>query len=159
MSRKQDSDREPGRHDWRGWLRYSSYSAAILLLLASAMFLYARMDQFLAGDPRFTLAAPSADGESTALRIVGALHTPRAAIFQVFSEDFGRSVYLLPLEQRRRALLEIDWVRDATVSAASGRTASRCASWNANRSRSSGCRRRRIRLRAVSRWWTRKARF
>jgi cell division protein FtsQ len=116
MSRKQTSEREPGLHDWRGWLRYSSYSAAILLLLASAMFLYARMDQLLAGDPRFTLAEPSADGESSALRIVGALHTPRAAIFKVFSADFGRSVYLLPLEERRLALLEIDWVRDAAVS-------------------------------------------
>jgi cell division protein FtsQ len=116
MSRKQDPDREPGRHDWRGWLRYSSYSAAVLLLLASAMFLYARMDHMLASAPRFTLAGPDADGESPAVRVVGALYTPRAAIFQVFSEDFGRSIYLLPLEERRRALLEIDWVRDATIS-------------------------------------------
>jgi cell division protein FtsQ len=115
MSRRQSSEREPGRHDWRGWLRYSSYSAAALLLLASAMFLYARMDLLLASDPRFTLAEPSADGESPALRIVGALHTPRAAILRVFSADFGRSVYLLPLEERRRALLEIDWVKDAAV--------------------------------------------
>ena len=116
MSRKQDSEREPGRHDWRAWLRYSSYSAAVLLLLASAMFLYARVDQLLAGDPRFKLAEPSVNGESTALRIVGALHTPQAEILKVFSADFGRSIYLLPLEQRRRALLEIDWVRDATIS-------------------------------------------
>jgi cell division protein FtsQ len=116
MSRKQDSERGPGRHDWRGWLRYSCYSAAVLLLLAGAMFLYARMDLLLASDPRFTLAEPSADGDSTALQIAGALHTPRAAILRVFATDFGRSVYLLPLEKRRRALLEIDWVRDASVS-------------------------------------------
>lgn len=116
MSRRQDPEREPGLHDWRGWLRYSAYSAAILLLLASALFLYARMDQLLAGSPRFTLAGPSADGESPALRIVGASYAPRDAIIRVFSDDFGRSVYLLPLEERRRALLEIDWVRDATVS-------------------------------------------
>ena len=116
MSRKRGSEREPGRHDWRGWLRYSSYSAAVLLLLASAMFLYARMDLLLASDPRFTLAERSADGENTALQIVGAQHVPRADIVRVFSADFGRSVYLLPLEERRRALLEIDWVRDAAVS-------------------------------------------
>lgn len=116
MSRKQDPERGLGRPDWRAWMRYSSYSAAILLFLASAMFLYARMDQLLASGPEFTLAEPSADGESTALQIVGALHTPRTAIFKVFSADFGRSVYLLPLEERRRALLEIDWVRDAAVS-------------------------------------------
>jgi len=116
VSRKQDPERGLGRHDWRAWMRYSSYSAAVLLLLASALFLYARMDQLLASDPEFTLAGPSADGESPALRIAGALYTPRAAILKVFSADFGRSVYLLPLEERRRALLEIDWVRDAAVS-------------------------------------------
>jgi cell division protein FtsQ len=116
MSRKRDAEQESGRPDWRGWLRYSSYSAAVLLLLASALFLYARMDALLASDPRFTLAEPSAGGESPALVIAGALHTPRAAILKVFSADFGRSVYLLPLEERRRALLEIDWVRDAAVS-------------------------------------------
>jgi cell division protein FtsQ len=116
MSRRPISEREPGRRDWRGWLRYSSYSAAVLLLLAGAMFLFARMDLLLASDPRFTLAEPSADGESPALRIVGALYTPRAAIVGVFSADYGRSVYLLPLEERRRALLEIDWVKDAAVS-------------------------------------------
>jgi cell division protein FtsQ len=116
MGRKRDPEQGPARHGWRVWLRYSSYSAAILLLLAAALFLYARVDLLLASNPKFTLAAPSANGESTALQIYGAIHAPRAEIVRVFSADFGRSVYLLPLEERRRALLEIAWVRDASVS-------------------------------------------
>jgi cell division protein FtsQ len=36
----------------------------------------------------------------------------------VFREDFGRSVYLLSLTERRRALLDIDWVKEASVSRA-----------------------------------------
>jgi cell division protein FtsQ len=37
-------------------------------------------------------------------------------IVDVFTADFGRSLYLMPLDERRQALLRIDWVRDATVS-------------------------------------------
>jgi cell division protein FtsQ len=34
---------------------------------------------------------------------------------QVFEEDAGRSLYLFPAEERRRRLLAVDWVKDATV--------------------------------------------
>jgi cell division protein FtsQ len=34
----------------------------------------------------------------------------------VFADDFGRSLYLVPIAARRQQLLAIDWVEDATVS-------------------------------------------
>jgi cell division protein FtsQ len=34
----------------------------------------------------------------------------------MFQRDFGRSIYLCPIQERRRKLLAIDWVKDATVS-------------------------------------------
>ena len=38
-------------------------------------------------------------------------------IRHVFAEDFGRSLYLVPIaETPAEELLEIDWVEDATVS-------------------------------------------
>jgi cell division protein FtsQ len=98
-------------------LRYALYSAAVLLLAIVALYVYTRVDEFLAGDPRFRLAEPSSDGgESPALQIEGAVHASRAQIMNVFSADYGRSVYLLPLAERRRTLQGIDWVRDASVS-------------------------------------------
>ncbi len=37
-------------------------------------------------------------------------------IRHVFAEDFGLSLYLCPLQKRRRQLLAIDWVEEASVS-------------------------------------------
>jgi cell division protein FtsQ len=36
-------------------------------------------------------------------------------VLNVFAPDFGRSVFLCPIAERRRSLLAIDWVEDATV--------------------------------------------
>ena len=114
MGRKQDSER--GGHNWREWLRYGSYSAASLLTLAGALFLFARVDQYLSTNPKFALQAPAADGRTPGVRINGAAHVPSAKIVNVFAADFGRSIYLLPLAERRQALLQIGWVLDASVS-------------------------------------------
>ncbi len=117
MGRKQNAEREPAWRTWRAGLRYALYSAAVLLLAIVALYVYSRVDQFLAGDPRFRLAEPPSDGgESPALRIEGVVYASRAQILNAFSADYGRSLYLLPLAERRRTLLGIDWVRDASVS-------------------------------------------
>jgi len=98
-------------------LRYSLYPLAGLLLVAAALFFYTRVDQQLAGNPRFHLGADDPQGgENSPFRIRGVNYTPREKILGVFSPDFGRSVYLLPLLERRRSLLAIDWVKEATVS-------------------------------------------
>jgi cell division protein FtsQ len=44
------------------------------------------------------------------------VYTAREKVFGAFASDYGRSLYLLPLAERRRSLLSIDWVRDVTVS-------------------------------------------
>ena len=116
MGRKQNGGQEPAR-DWRTAARYALYSAVSLAVVIAALFVYGRIDQQLAENPRFALAAPAGEGgESETLRIDGATYTSRERINGVFSADFGRSVYLLPLSERRRSLMAIDWVKDATVS-------------------------------------------
>ncbi len=98
-------------------MRYALYSTAVLALLTTILFVYSRVDGFLAESARFRLDGPAAEtGESPAFRIEGVTYTSRAKIIDAFAADFGRSVYLLPLAERRRRLLAIDWVRDATVS-------------------------------------------
>ncbi|MFB3776361.1 MAG: cell division protein FtsQ/DivIB [Bryobacteraceae bacterium] len=98
-------------------LRYGLVSAAVLALVAAALFLWSRADAFLAENERFRLAEPSSqNGESPALRIEGVVYTRRAKIVETFAADYGRSLYLMPLAERRRSLMAIDWVKDATVS-------------------------------------------
>ena len=118
MGRKTGAGQEPARRNWRSpGLRYALASTAALALLVAVLFLWSRADAFLAEDSRFRLAEPSAQsGESPALRIEGVVYTPRARIVETFTADYGRSLYLLPLAERRRSLMAIDWVKDAVVS-------------------------------------------
>jgi len=103
--------------DWRARIRIALILAALLIgALLAALGLY-QLDLFLASDPRFALPGSALDPEDNpAFRVEGVLHASRAEVNRVFAEDFGRSVYLIPLAERRRALLAVDWVRDASVS-------------------------------------------
>lgn len=86
-------------------------AAAALFLLGSLYGLH-RLEQFLIRDARFALN-PSED--VTTLEISGLTHASRRAVENVFSDDSGRSIYLLPLAGRRATLRTVDWVKDATL--------------------------------------------
>ncbi|MCE5309929.1 MAG: cell division protein FtsQ/DivIB [Acidobacteriales bacterium] len=97
------------------------YYAGILVIVAFAaagsLAAYWRIERFLIGDARFTMTPPPEYGDaSPSLVIQGVQHASRARVMNVFREDFGRSVYLLSLVERRKALLAIDWVKEAGVS-------------------------------------------
>ena len=53
--------------------------------------------------------------QAEAFTISGLKYTSRAKVQRVFAGDFGRSIFSVPLEERRRRLLAIDWVEDASV--------------------------------------------
>jgi cell division protein FtsQ len=89
----------------RLWLRV----AGGVLALAAAVVVPYQVDQFLASDPHFLLTAKG-------ITIEGVVYTPSADVTRALAADLGRSVYLVPLAQRRQALLKIDWVKDAAVS-------------------------------------------
>jgi cell division protein FtsQ len=75
------------------------------------------VEQFVVADKRFTLVGPPEPGiESEHFTIYGVTHAAEKQITDVFLRDFGRSIYLCPIAERRRSLLAIDWVQDATVS-------------------------------------------
>ncbi len=91
-------------------------SAGIIAAAVLALVAFGAVEQFLVSDARFRLAGPAMYGEeSPSLRVEGVTHAPRERILRVFQRDFGRSLYLLPAAERRRNLLAIDWVRDASV--------------------------------------------
>lgn len=86
-------------------------------VLAVLVGLWARekLVRFLEEDPRFRLPATEWEAGSQALEIRGVRSVPRHEVLEVFREDLGRSVYRVPLTQRRRQLLAIDWVAGASV--------------------------------------------
>lgn len=100
-------------------LYYAAILVAVALAAAGSLAAYWRLERFLIADARFVMAPPPEYGDaSPSLVVQGIEHVSRARVMNVFREDFGRSVYLLSLTERRRALLGIDWVKEASVSRA-----------------------------------------
>lgn len=84
----------------------------LALITASAAMGALKVRHFVSSDPQFNLSRDRAD----AIEIDGLRYTSRGKIRRVFAADFERSIFTAPLEQRRRQLLDIDWVEDASVS-------------------------------------------
>jgi cell division protein FtsQ len=86
--------------------------AAFLVVAA-----FHRVESFLINDQRFHLAGSPEYGKVPEnLNLAGLQRASQPEILRVFENDFGRSLYLLPVKERREALLQVAWVKDATVS-------------------------------------------
>jgi cell division protein FtsQ len=85
-------------------------------VLGAAIYSAQSFERFLIHDARFLVPGPPDYGEeSPNLSVEGIQYASRSLVLHVFNQDFGRSLYLLPLEERRAALLHLSWVKDATV--------------------------------------------
>ena len=82
------------------------------VVLAATLYAFHMTEQFLITDSRFALGGPTDD---SSLQIIGAAHASRPAIERVFGDDEGVSVYLIPLAERRDAVREVPWIREASV--------------------------------------------
>lgn len=99
------------------WVRFTFWLVAGILLMVSTLFAWHSTEEFLIQDSRFRVAeSEDFRGRSPNLTVEGIHYASTSQIRHVFAEDFGRSLYLVPIEKRRTQLLEIDWVADATVS-------------------------------------------
>jgi len=115
MARKQSAEPDKPRSrsfGWRWWL----FSFSICALVSAGLFAFTRVERFLMRDPRFTFNGPLDPGdESKNLHIDGAEHASRMDVTNIFAGDFGRSLYEVPVAERRRRLLAVNWVKQATV--------------------------------------------
>jgi cell division septal protein FtsQ len=89
--------------NWRLWLRLTAWAA----VAAGLAFGAREVDGFLLSDPRFGMQT---------LEFRGITYASRARLRAVFDPDFGRSVFEIPLAERRRHLLAVDWVSTASIS-------------------------------------------
>ncbi len=96
-------------------LRVVAWSVLIASALVAVFLVYNRIESFLIRDERFALSGPDGSQTAPTLDIQGASHVSTRAVQAVFSEDLGRSVYLIPLSDRRASLRSVDWVKDASV--------------------------------------------
>jgi cell division protein FtsQ len=97
-------------------LRYGLLAIAISMALAGGIYGSQQFQQFLIRDTRFFLPGPADYGlESPNLELSGVKYASRAQVLRVFDQDYGRSLYLFPLTERRRTLRNVRWVHDATI--------------------------------------------
>jgi len=71
-----------------------------------------KVRHFMNTDPEFTLSRDRKD----ALTVEGLKYASRSKVQRVFAADFDHSIFSVPLAERRRRLLALDWVADAAVS-------------------------------------------
>jgi cell division protein FtsQ len=100
----------------RAIVRYGLIAVAMCLVLAGGISASERLQQFLTRDPRFFLPGPPDYGmESPNLELHGVKYASRARILLLFDPDYGRSLFDFPLADRRKALLKVTWVHDASI--------------------------------------------
>ncbi len=99
--------------NWRFWL-----NAAIWIFLAGTMAMAARaVSRFALTDPHFTLDRDAGVTlNSPDFTIIGLAHASRARVTRVFAGDFGRNIFQIPIDERRRKLMAVDWIERASVS-------------------------------------------
>ncbi|HEX4277131.1 MAG TPA: FtsQ-type POTRA domain-containing protein [Bryobacteraceae bacterium] len=98
--------------NWRMGLRVVTWSA----VAAGVAWGGVQVNSFLLRDPRFQLACADTDRACASLEIRGAVYASKSRIQNVFVTDFGASVFRIPLPERRRRLLAVDWVNTASIS-------------------------------------------
>jgi cell division protein FtsQ len=103
-----DSKKATTRFHWRLLLELTAFGA-VCVSTAMAGF---KIRHFVTTDAEFTLSRDRKD----ALTIQGLKYASRSRVVRVFAVDFDQSIFRVPLAERRRRLLAIDWVADASVS-------------------------------------------
>jgi cell division protein FtsQ len=115
-SRRRDPE-QPSAFDSIRWGRLVAWIILGMIVLVGTLFAWHRTEEFLIRDDRFRLKEPlDFAGQSPSLVVEGIRYASPAQIRHVFAPDFGRSLYLVPISQRRHQLMAIDWVEEATVS-------------------------------------------
>jgi cell division protein FtsQ len=113
MARNQNAKPAGRPPAWRVWLR----AAVWVAVLGATAWTARALQHHVLADPRFVLAGVPGDTQNVPDFVIeGAVHTSRDRVLEVFGDDFGKSIFRIPIAERRRRLLAIDWVADASVS-------------------------------------------
>lgn len=85
-----------------------------LMLFVSTAVAARRVQSILLANERFFLE-PLTDSGAPGVKVEGNRYASTDRILLTFATDMNKSVFSVPLAERRRRLLAIDWIEDATV--------------------------------------------
>ncbi len=98
---------KPKRFPWRTAFTLAAWG----VVAGSTAYAAKRVQQFVLADKHFSLNAGAAS-----IKLEGVKYASKARLLQMFSSDLGHSSFRTPMAERRRRLLAIDWVEDASIS-------------------------------------------
>jgi cell division septal protein FtsQ len=108
LRRKKPVPVSRGLGDWRQW-PFRRIAIALLLAALGVTSAYS-VDRFLHTDQRFEFAA-----DGSGLLVSGLNYMKVEDVRAIFEDDFGKNLFDVPLETRRRQLAALPWVEQATV--------------------------------------------
>ncbi len=112
-----NADARPSLFAGLHWGRLAFWLFTGIVLMVGSLLAWHLTEEFLIKDDRFRVAeAEELAGQSPNLVVEGVHYASASQVRHVFAQDFGRSLYLVPIQARREQLLAIDWVQDAAVS-------------------------------------------
>jgi cell division protein FtsQ len=97
-----------GGFRWRLWLGLLAGGAACVSTAMAAI----RVHRYVTTDPLFTLSRE----RRGAIEYYGLVYTNRSKVQFIFAGDYEHNVFAIPVAERRRRLLAVDWIEDASVS-------------------------------------------
>jgi len=108
MAREKKKTQPGGRISWR-----LLFGIALVCAIGGSTALAAyKVRQYVTTDPQFFLSRERRD----AITVQGLRYASRWKVQRVFAGDYDHSIYSVPLEERQRRLLAIDWIESAIVS-------------------------------------------
>jgi cell division protein FtsQ len=111
----------PRRSKWRLALSIGAGFLLFVALFESAAMASRRVQSMLFADERFFLESnfiaggPGPASDIPGIQVEGNRYTARERILLVFNPDVNKSIFRVPLAERRRRLLAIDWIEDASI--------------------------------------------
>jgi cell division protein FtsQ len=100
-----------GPHPGSRWRIFAGMVTLGILSVSTAVAAL-KVRDYITRDPQFILSSDRKD----AIVIEGLRYASHSKVMRVFALDFDRSIFSVPLAERRRRLLAIDWIEDASVS-------------------------------------------
>ena len=108
MTRESKKQEQGGGIRWRLWFGLAALGVVCVSTALAAM----KVRDYVISDPQFILSRDQKDS----LVITGLQYASRTKVRHAFAQDFERSIFATPLSERRRRLLAVDWVEDASIS-------------------------------------------
>ena len=100
---------------WRAAGRVVGWTLGVCLATLLGYWAWSEAAHFLQQDSRFLLAVPELGESSKGIIVEGLKHGSRSSIANIFSDDYGRSIYSIPIANFAGFLHQLQQTADSKL--------------------------------------------